>query len=558
MDLPREESVEPQVDLPKQIVTSDQALTVDEKHFYGLYLGTRLPSGTSIITDSRCMPKSARVLWHSIVQFDTKYQSLTGLYDLVKFGGAPLAEDVDDVTVIHDDPRKASHKPKMYDDHIKNMLKLRCSLPFHTYYIDATGFRRFLFDVGVPVSLKSKSNNSISSHPDGLLIDGDKINIALAASGSGKSHFVKNNPWFTDADTILSWPKDTSWLDDPESTKAVNIGLWQQLAGKDSRSILLYNGDTSVIPKYLEHKFRFIALIEIPHSTHIEHITQRIRERSSQLTKKSVIDNNRRSLREFAMSRGIPIYCGFGSFSAAITRVAYQKVSNAYNQGKTVLNINTTSLRLVSPDGVFRTQLPHGSVLKFGSHVSMRIHTNEYARYSGLTQHRWRHLTRHFPQLVVLTTFGYKPKIELTICGNIKSVSLFNEEINASGHMLGMFTWLAFPHSRLSGMPQMYPDFHTYLVMYLRNQTESTPSLEPYNKDVAYHRWVETIAGVIGSYMAIKILLKKGITMSRRDYIMWRLYARKTLRSIVINDRTWYFNTKFNRDSDKRFGVVTP
>jgi len=551
------DSVAPDKDLPKQSATGDQTLTIDERQFYGLYFGTILPSGLSVITDSRCMPKSARVLWRTIVQIEERNGKNEGLYNLVKFGGAPLAEDVNDGVVIHDDPRKGSHKPSMYDEYIKLILRLKVSIPFHTYTIDDYAVRRFLYFVRVPVSKDSRSNNSISSHKDGYTIDGDKVNIIMASTGSGKSHFTRKNSWFRDADSILKWPTDTSWLNTQEGIHDTNIGLWQQLASYEGRDILLYNGSMLALPKHLLHKFRFLGLVEISDKEHKVNISRRKVANSPQPTDWDIIERNREELKSWAISAGVPVFGGFSSMASHLTHGLYKKVTEAYKRKHTILDVTHTALKLIAPDGVLRMWDAKPERLTFGAHVSMKIHTNEYARYTALTQHRWRHLTRHYPQLIVLHTIGYRPTIELTKCGNISRVLLNGEEISASGHMLGMMTWLGFPHSRVAGMPALYPDFHTYLSMYIANQKHSTPSLEPFNPEVAYHRWVETIAGLLGSYVAIKILLRRGLIMYRRDAILWKLYARRLMRSIVINDRTWYMNTKFNRDNDKRFGPLS-
>jgi len=549
--------VEPIADQPKLGTERDQSLSIDEKQFYGLYIGTRLPSGILGIRDTRFFPKCARLLWHNIIQYDKLEPGLIGLFDLVKFGGAPFAEDVNDQTVIHDDPRKAAHKQLLYAQHVKRMLTMKVSLPFHTYRLDGENVRRFLYTRRIPVSISSRSNNTLSIHKDGFLIDGDKLNIILAASGSGKSHFVETYRMFKDADLLLKWPDRTvDWHSNSQDVHDVNIGLWQQMAELPTSHVLLYNGDMTAIPKYLEHKFRFLAVVEVPWKRHLENLKIRERTGSRQNYDPEKAIPNRKALREFAENREIPIFSGFISAMAMYTRETYQYVSEAVQGGQSILNITETALKLVSPGGVFVVNDKPLDKIGFGSHISMRIHTNEYARFSGLTQHRWRHLTRFLPQYYILLMLGFKPTVELTMCGNIGGIKLFGDEISPSGHMLGAFTWLAFPDARLSGMPLMYPDFHTFLTMYMLNQKQVTPSLEPFVPEIAYHRWAETLAGIIGSYYAIKILLKRGLTISKRNAILWRLYARRAIRSIVVNDRTWYFKAKFSRDNDPRFGPL--
>jgi len=393
-------------------------------------------------------------------------------------------------------------------------------------------------------------------HSDGYLIDGDRINIILASSGSGKSTLSQANPKFIDMDRKLEWPKDLSWLESEQSIHDVNVGLWQQMVKLPTQEIYLYNGAPHAIPSYIRKRFRFIAVVELPVTTHKRNIASRAQSGSVQPTEWEPILKNRKDLRHFAEQENIPIFPGFGAAVAHYVQSTGRLVIKAIQGGHTVLNVSAALLEIMSVGGTITYPDVSPSALTFGSHVSMRIHTNEYARYTGLTQHRWRHLTRQLPQFYIMGMLGMLAKIKYTICGNIDSIHWGNDEINASGHMLGMFTWIAFPNLRVSGMPAVYPDVHTYLSMYMINQSRTTQSLEPYVKDVAYHRWVETLAGIIGSYYAIKILLKSGMFMKKRDAYLWRLYARKAIRMIKITDRTWFFDRPNTRDNDPRFGPV--
>jgi len=651
--------MEPQWELPKSGPKGDQSLTVDEQQFYGAYFGNRLPSGNTFIDDTRCMPKSARTLWKTIVQlpaisdkvehpygvaqlliilngdryfleshegvspfgawlrdgetpidsirrqalremdgFDvpeieftkegegpaTLYigslvldslpktthswkwvlsprdyierinsqHHLIHLRNLTLYGGSPIAEDIGDITVIHDDPRKATHKPSMYDAHITDILRTKVSKPFHTYEIDSQGVRRFIQYKKYPTSDRSKSNNCIIIDPKGYQIDGGKLNIVLAASGSGKTHFGAP---FVDGDTLLKWPPNLDWLKSPESIHAVNIGLWQQLSEAPKDDIIMYAGDMSAIPSYLVGKFNFIALVHVNESVMHRNLEERKRKKANQPTDWDLINDHREKLLVWAHRNEVPVFSTFTEVRDRIVRNTRVKMDDSLNRGFNRMNITKTALKLVAPTGVY-THLHSSGGMTFGSHVSMRIHTNEYARYTGLTQHRWKHVTRTLPLFYIMSMLGYKVTTELTPCGHISDIVYKGNTISASGHMLGMFTWLAFPDSRLAGMPSLYPDMHTYLVMYMRNQYEITPSLEPYAKTVSYHRWVETYAGIVGSYYAIKLLLIKGVPMRKRDAIMWYLYARRAVRMIMITDRTSFMDVVYNRDDDSRFGHI--
>jgi len=480
---------------------------------------------------------------------------LQGLKDLVLFGGAPFAEDSGDMTIIHDDPRKAVHMAKMYYDYTREIIRSRVSIPFHTYYLSASGTRTFIASKKMQIS-KSSAPYHINRTLSGFVIDGGRLNVVLAPSGAGKSFFIKTHKEFTDGDTLLTWPEEEGWWLDEDRRLAVNSELWLQLAQSDRSKAILYNGDPTVIPRQVLHIFNFIALVLPLESVHKSNLALRVLEENGQPTDWGVVDKNRRDLHKFAFLTGVPIFSGFNEMRNHLYRTLHVKMEAAVRGGHTSINMTDTCAMLLSHSNTYTYNNAPWDSLTFGSHMSMRVHTNEYARFAGMTQHRWKHLTRNLPLYYVMLMIGAKPILKMTTCGNIASVTLNGNEITASGHMLGALTWLAFPDCMESGMPRQYPDFHTYLVMYMRNQHVHTPSLEPYAVGIAYHRWIETFAGIIGSYYAIKILLKRGLHASKRNIYLWRLYARRAVRMIAITPRTWCFNVKHNRDSDPRFGTI--
>jgi len=648
-----EQREEPMADQPQLQANRDAILTVDEKQFYGLYIGSRLPSGTSVITDTRCMPKSARILYKNIIQFEKFNNKIKGLYNLVKFGGAPLAEDMGDVTFVHSDSRMYNDSENQYKLYIRNLICKKIFVPYHHYVLDKDNIRRRL----TYENLNFNFFGSDTLHAP--------IRIIMAPSCSGKSHFINvTNNVFLDGDSYIKWPSDPEWINSEASRNEVNIGLWQQIAKKwNNNYIYLYNGNPYLIPENLKKRIEILSIVLIPLDKHKENIASRstndnvydidwpyvkkklasgdvkeLYNRSDlkrgkqylRVTMDNVIDvgvfvesyrngsgdgmetffkfykdgkydtykeetfgftdgrgmalymnsediavmnkrrnpdfntimDNRRMLYKYAKENDIPILYSFNSAISREMTKAYHilRMNNKSFDGacidtgdipKSIIN----HIQFIGQGKLLRPKRFNGK-LTFGTHISFRIHTNEYARYSGLTQHRWKHLTRFLPQLYIMGILGFHTEYDLTPCKNIHKLWFKGNEISPSGHMLGAFTWLAFPDSRLSGMPNIYPDFITYLTMYMVNQSKVTPSLEPSSDVVAYHRFVETLAGIIGSYYAIKILLRSGLTIKKRDYIMWKLHARRAIRMIKITPRTWYFGVKFDRDADTRFGPI--
>jgi len=597
--------------------------------------------------------------------------SLDGLRQLVLYGGAPFAEDVGGITTIHDDPRKAIHMESMYEEYLRFLRRSRVSKPFHTYYIE-DGVRRFAHYRNVSISSSMPSTYNVCNRSGGASVFGSFINVILASSGSGKTHFIntlsqgakrtiKDNEhplgivqltfycfgpkylsdgkgwvspfgaWlrpgempidslrrqalnefvgyevpdlhFTlsgfgsksvysasinvselprtqpgykwvvpspgnntlslysgddcivDADTLLRWPEEPGWWLDEDLSRKVNFGLWQQLSSYPG-PVLLYNGDVSAIPKEIAFMFNFIGVVELPWSQHKANLENRAKSGSRQPSDFRLIKANRAQLRSFAEKNSIPIFHGFNAALSHILLGVDRRLSNMIRDGQRVVSIHPFLLSRLTHKGHYSFLDVPTSLTTFGGSMSFRIHTNEYARFAGMTQPRWKHLTRNLPMYYVMSIMGVACGVKYTECGNIESLSFHGNELQPSGHILGALIWTAFPSDRVCGMPRFYPDMHTNIAMYLRNQREATPSLEQTGTSVAYHRWAETLAGVIGSYFAIKILMRKGLRMRKRNYNMWRLYCRKIIHSIVISDRTWYFDVKFNRDDDKRFGPV--
>jgi len=571
-----------QVLLPQAITPRDQDLILDEKLFRGLYFGDRLPSGVTIIYDTRIVPKCSRLFFKLVIQVYKYTEAYNGLRTWALYSGCPLAEDINDNTLIHDSHHLKPIVSSMYDQITKYQLKYGVLLPFRNFTI-IDGKRTFLpfYNTGPCYFYKCYNfrdhtgvpmNNSIVVSTSGVkplgLRDcvGNKVKCILAPSGAGKSYFVDSQPkgWYIDGDSIMDWPDQTKpgwkeWWTDKDKCSQVNKANWAKLIKTGiTDAVYLYNGDTDQLPDdWREHLS--IECVVVPTLVHHKRNIESRGTDSHQPIKWEVIGPNRVSVTRFASLHGIPNFTRFSTYSNIRLRKVLAAASEAYNS----LKGDGRRIMILPCDTVYinKGTLPYLNIcsekLTFGADVSLRIHSQEYARFSGLTQHIWRHRTRFLPTYYILLSIGIKPEITYTKCGHIGGLKVKGFDVNPSGHMLGVLTWVAFPHAHIHGMPIVYPDISSYLSRYIRNQTDDTLDLEPSFKDVAYHSWIETLGGVIGSYFSIKLLLKGGLKTHRRHIMIWRLYVNWIIRHIKVNDRTSiYLQRSTNRDLDPRFGPV--
>jgi len=478
-----------------------------------------------------------------------------GLYEWALESGAPLAHDSPGGVIVHDSVIN-NHViiSSMYKKYIKMCLKVGNFVSFICWYIvedEADIMRRKL--------IKYKTEDVIVCDTSRTLFDHDtKVMVILAPSGAGKTHWIgDDNKTFRDADKFIKWPTVGNWWKDEPTRKAVNRELWDQVSKFETGYVYLYNGDPLMLQS--KHNIHVLGVVMPNLKRHKLNIESRLRGVTNQPTDMDVIIPNRTALISYAKSQKLRIYGGFNEMKYAIISMYYKKLScinpdYGFYLSKPMRELVTTDgkmtyTRLQQDDEDCHgcDDLPH-----FGTHISLRIHTNEYARFLSISSYAWRVCTRIMPQMVILDMLGIKYSIARRKPTTI-DLDLGGYDANPSGHISNGLTWLATPELKIPGMPIIYPDFHSFITEYIINQYQVTYSLEPYDPNVAYHRYHETAAGVLGSYVAIKMLLRKGVTIRKRDYIIWRIYCRKILRSISINPRTNYGKVMSSRDDDQRF-----
>jgi len=657
---------------------SDQSLSADASMFRGLYFGDKLPGIQNIVTDTSIFPKASRTLNHLVVGFSgvgvktkiddllkklgryVEYEGvktaliytdsndkLLNVYKWALFSGAPLALDINNRILIHDDPRKLQLTIKdSYNVTTNYFLKLGIVHPFHNWVIADDHLRRNV------TYRKEKIRLSICGRT--VTTYERCVKVILAPTASGKSYWLERNKNFRDADKFLTWPLMLGWWNDPILSKQVNQSLWDQISKLDPEFIYLYNGDVSVLSD--SSRIEIIGIVIVPMHIHMRNLDYRRSDpKDSQPKETDIVLRNRLQLIEYAKSNDIKIYNGFNSMRSRLVKYYYNRLLT-YHVYYDSLYINSTIREIICPDymllvpkrphplgciiidlyynselymlakeggstpllayikegqnvtatmneicskifvdfkvpdlrydtkgeGAFKTLRASLNVSKlpetkgiwnwtknnygnsynerlsdtFGTHISYRIHNNVIAMAAKITDRIWKHMTRFVPQIVVFNMLGYKYDIVKDENGCIVSIKVDGVCINPSGHMMNGLTWLATPNLSLLGSPLIYPDFYTFVTDYLSDQHRSYGSIEQHDKEVAFHRFHETAAGVLGSYVAIKLLLKGGVSIKKRDFILWRLYCRKILRSIVINSRTNYLNINSSRDDDQRFGMI--
>jgi hypothetical protein len=186
----------------------------------------------------------------------------------------------------------------------------------------------------------------------------------------------------------------------------------------------------------------------------------------------------------------------------------------------------------------------HGNTLtsmdsvKMGVDVSIKIHTNEYARYLKMSNQQWRHHTRSKPAYIAAKALSRKVTFTNTLDGLMEDVYVNGIKIDVSGHVVQSLIAMAFPDFSFFGSPDIYPSYHSFFSGFIINQTNITNSLEPTFQFPAYHSWIETYSGVIGAISGISLMLKNGAKTHKKHIILAMMYARKLIKSIKFTSRT--------------------
>jgi len=534
---------------------SDPSLSLIESLYKGLYFGDILPSLLDLDLKPSLFPKNARLLWKVTI----KARRQKALYELTLYGGAPCAEDRYGLVMIHDMPKIHHRLDKMTSVLLRTTLKTGLNIPLRYYTIGDDDRRTF-----TPFRNVVLSEKHISLAPC-LIINrpSSRVHMILAPSGSGKSYFCMNNDDVVDGDNMLIWPDDPTWINSIQTRRKVNSELWMQIKQMHgSDKVVLYNGDVGELPPYWE-KWLTIHSIVLPslriHKRNLYARTLKKGGDNVQPTDWELIEGNRNQLHKFAKAHSIRIWHSFLPAVNEIAKKALYDISDAVPHGKTT-NHPITAFSRLSLDGKLTGMNIGTHSFKFGTHISFRIHTNEYARACRVNGQYWKHVTRMLPAIYICGTIGFKCSYDLTNTGYIDKVHIHirdnaknaTVEVNPSGHMLNALINLCFPND-VCGMPTIAPDFGGFVSAYLHNQYTSTQSLEPQDITVAFHSWIETYIGIIGSYYGVKLLLRNGFLVTKKNFILWRAYCKAIIRRIAITERTTILRFKSKRDLDPRF-----
>jgi len=561
---------------------SVQSLSFQEQTFRGLYFGEILPSCVNV-SDPLAIPKSARQIYKNTYMLKNK-KEFEGLFNWALKSGAPLAEDVQDINnkkykiIIHYDASKDKNIITKYNSYVNELLKSKISYKFTSFEI-SEGVRTQLppkkFKTYKYFNYSKKDNFLYSSlNKDDIILSmynipkdlfGEKrvtfINtrvdvedpiVAFAIpSGGGKSTMVDkwSDMGAIDVDDLVPNTENLNKL----RRVALDTGDWEEYLiiynktlinswervkkEKNPKIVFIHN-------KYTAHilGIRHVFKLKMPLDIHIDNVARRdpsifnekLVESSwnsvdtdnifhNHLDKEmfilrkinEVIDKNRIH-KTFHLLRKAIDY-GINSDTITFIQVYHNAESLLSSHGNTVTSMDTT---------------------KLGVDVSLKIHTNELARFLKMTNQQWRYFTRSKPAYIVARCLSNKVTFTNSFNGLMEDVFVNGQKIDVSGHVVQSLIAMAFPDFSFFGSPNLYPDHHSFFSGFIINQTNVTYSLEPTFQFPAYHSWIETYSGVVGAISGISLMLKSGVKTHKKHIIMALMYARKLIKSIKFTNRT--------------------
>jgi hypothetical protein len=131
-------------------------------------------------------------------------------------------------------------------------------------------------------------------------------------------------------------------------------------------------------------------------------------------------------------------------------------------------------------------------------------------------------------------------------------------EFMHGGHMLNALLRVVFPILKGESLLYNWTEFFT---ANQANAKYDVPSFEPTYRGTAWHSWAENACGIISSYVAVRLILKRlniSIPTSGPQFDALRLYHRlfrRLWRNVLVTERTSLHTKRVGlRDADPRFG----
>jgi len=519
----------------------------------GAYFGSILAGVDTPLSDTRRIIKSSRVIHNNLIQIQGNKKYLDHAYQFMYYTGFKLILDKSamphvtcipnysgsNVILALNTSNKYQSFPKGYAVHTRNCLNAGYLLPFHSYGHSSMTMRMVIGSYKMcvmawmpPVDvhmerLNARTGNSqpkdfTSRHlmedsmrqpfEDGHLFMWNTntlptdahaypggVNLVLAPSGAGKSHFVKQ--WSLKRGLAGASLQDMMKMELPD--------------------VVFIDGD---------------KLVDWP---------------TTPLWWKTMSDGQQVNMMFSHISRIYELVCKFPSKSKIVV------LFNTHHAIFKCVKRGIFEAQMYAPiTGMKSDHSDQGRITTFGSGVCLYAATSSFADMCGATQLEWKSTTRYIPTLTLLSMLGTTSKVlnVLSSNGYIREVLLSGVPLQPSGHVLNALLSIAFPN--IGSMCQ--PDVHQTLTRFRRNYTRSTYSLEPTFDGTSYHSWLEVVAGVLGSVTAIGLILKRSnAILHYKNYVLWILTVRRMLKDITINDRTSITTDRLPlRDKDPRFGML--
>lgn len=558
---------------------SVQSLSFQEQTFRGLYFGNTLPSSLEVI-DPLSIPKSSRQLYKNTYRVK-KLEDSPGLFNWALESGAPLAEDIEDLNlriinvIIHFDPSKDINIKNKYNRYVHEVLKTKISYKFTSFCIDDSvrkplptikyktyKYYKYTGKDDAHESLIKLGDIIISEHPyPSNIWVGKQVKyidttvgilspiVAFAIpSGGGKTSMTKTIQGSVDVDDLVPNSEELKKL----RRTSLDSGNWEEYLKIYNKILITSWNNLKIRPTIVFMHNKYTAKILNIHyvfevKLHLEHHKHNVEKRDPLIYNSKLVESSWNTVDTQNVMDSHFDMLDFVSrnFNNVVSkyrmRKSFYQLRKAIDDG--IQSDNIVFIRVYQ--GTESLLSSHGNTVSsmniinnYGIDVSLKIHTNEFARYLKMSNQQWKYYTRSKPAYITARLFSRNVTYTKTFDGYIDEVYINESIIDVSGHIIQALIAMAFPDFSFFGSPNIYPDYHSFFSNFIINQTNVTNSIEPTFLFPAYHSWIETYIGVMGAISGISLLLKRGVKTHKKHILMFLIHSRKLIKSIKITGRT--------------------
>jgi len=176
----------------------------------------------------------------------------------------------------------------------------------------------------------------------------------------------------------------------------------------------------------------------------------------------------------------------------------------------------------------------------FGGSSAILGPLSSWAASFGLCDRFWKHTVRFMPMRAMLITLGGRLRYTMSdsyIVGMEVYTSNGYVGVNPSGHILNLLLTILAPNKCKLNPYSISTDVATALSGYVADQHAPIKSMESTISGYSFHNWMETVAGILGAFIAFKVASKSGLKFKKGDVLLFYLVCRGLVRKIALTSR---------------------